>query len=132
MANEMRDQLFELLTDCGIEYAQYLSEECDKAIKGDVTKQLFKRLEFYADHLIENGVVILPCRSGDYVKWDNGIDYKLKEVKGFVFNNSPEKHLRQRLILEDCQPIFSHEGILGYMPKAEAEQKLKEMRGGKE
>ena len=53
-----RDRLIELLIDSEIKYAQYLYEECDKAIKGDITKQLFKRLEFYAAHLLANSVIV--------------------------------------------------------------------------
>ena len=136
MANEMRDKLFELLTDCEIEYAQYLSEECDKAIKGDVTKQLFKRLEFYADRLIENGVVVPPCKVGQIVyiidEPDYADDYVLavkvktigQEADGLWVNL--ELPLGMRL----STYVFPNNiGKTVFLTKEDAEQKLKEMRG---
>jgi hypothetical protein len=62
-----RDRLIELLQDSEIKYAQYLYEKCDKAIKGDITEQLFKRLEFYADYLLANGVIVPSFKIGDKV-----------------------------------------------------------------
>ena len=135
MANEMRDKLFELLTDCEIEYAQYLSEECDKAIKGDVTKQLFKRLEFYADRLIENGVIVPPCKVGDVCyplprhrtpiieRRISRITYSARNrIIGYYENDGQYRPpLRTRILGEDV-----------FLTKAEAEQKLKEMRGENE
>ena len=139
MANEMREQLFELLTDCEIKYAQYLSEECDKAIKGDVTKQLFKRLEFYADHLIENGVVVPPCKVGDHIY------YNFSKNASLPFGANRTRALLVRAIAstEDKKGWFvrtSFEGIIHdfkfsdfgktvFLTKEQAEQKLKEMRG---
>ena len=151
MANEMRDQLFELLTDCEIEYAQYLSEECDKAIKGDVTKQLFKRLEFYADRLIEEGVIVPPCKIGDTV-------YEVIAYKNKANNNRIDGHIRpcvaKSIHLSDRyskkdEPYITLGAGGNYLHgayikrvsvdefgksvfpnEAQAEQKLKEMRGG--
>lgn len=57
MPNKKHEKLIELLTDAEISYAQYMSEEIDKAIKGeDVEKQLMKRLEFYADYLLKHNI----------------------------------------------------------------------------
>lgn len=74
----MKERLIELLTDSEIAYAQYLSEKCDKAIKGDITEQLFKKLEFYADYLLENGVIVPPCKVGQklYTVYTRGINDK--------------------------------------------------------
>lgn len=122
MANEMRNQLFELLTDCEIEYAQYLSEECDKAIKGDVTKQLFKRLEFYADRLIENGVIVPPCKVGETLYLVQ-IDF---EGNYFMTTITDVSKITMLSILRAYE-----EKTVVYMStaKEKAEQKLKEMRG---
>ncbi len=76
----MRNRLIELLTDSEINYAQYLYKECDKTIKGDIEKQLMKRLEFYADSLLANGVIAPPCKVGDtiYMPW------KWNDTKGIA------------------------------------------------
>ena len=63
--DKQRERLVELLVDSEIDYAQYLSEACNKAINGDVTVQLMKRMEFYADRLLANGVIVPPCKVGD-------------------------------------------------------------------
>ena len=65
--DKQRERLVELLIDSEKAYAQYLSEACDKAIKGDVAVQLMKRLEFYADRLLADGVIVPPCKVGDVV-----------------------------------------------------------------
>lgn len=65
--NKQKDRLVELLTNSEIAYAQYLSEACDKAIKGDVTAQLMKRLEFYADYILADGWMRPPCKIGQTV-----------------------------------------------------------------
>ena len=135
MANEMRDKLFELLTDCEIEYAQYLSEECDKAIKGDVTKQLFKRLEFYADRLIENGVIVPPCKVGDtvYMSFEGEI-IPLLITRILTIETVGEFSRCYDATGKSVATSFSdkHIGKTMFLTKEEAEQKLKEMRGGNE
>ena len=65
--DKQRERLVELLVDSETAYAQYLSEACDKAIKGDVTVQLMKRLEFYADRLLADGWMRPPCKIGQTV-----------------------------------------------------------------
>ena len=153
-ANEMRDKLFELLTDCETEYAQYLSEECDKAIKGDVTKQLFKRLEFYADRLIENGVVVpqwtsvkdrLPETNGKYLCAEYSKTFKKQYLNVSRFATDLYKVDKHDFCDEKGKSgfygyssewgYFKESDITHWMPLPEppkAEQKLKEMRGGNE
>lgn len=63
--DKQRERLVELLVDSETDYAQYLSEACDKAINGDVTVQLMKRMEFYADRLLADGVIVPPVKYGD-------------------------------------------------------------------
>ena len=128
MANEMRDKLFELLTDCEIEYAQYLSEECDKAIKGDVTKQLFKRLEFYADRLIENGVIVPPCKVGDTLYTVGIYTGQIVELPIYAVTVYSDDTI---FIMGNTSyvSVKEHIGKTVFLTKSEAEQKLKEMRG---
>ena len=80
-----------------------------------------------ADHLLANGVIAPPCKVGDYVLWNNGLKdskTKLIEVKGFYYNSND---FGLRYILVIGQPIISHSGIVGIVPKEEAEEKLKEL-----
>ena len=100
MQNEMRDRLVELLEQ---KMHPYLADDI-------------------ADYLIENGVVVPPCKVGDYVKWNNGLEIQLKEVFGFHY--IPTDY-GLRFILKDCSPIIKHDAIEGILTKEEAEQKLK-------
>ena len=74
-----------------------------------------------ADYLIEHGVVVLPCKVGDYVEYDNGICLSLKQVRGFLYFEDG-----LRYILEDCEPFVTHSNIKRIVPREQAEQALKE------
>lgn len=78
-----------------------------------------------ANYLLANGVIVPPCKVGDYVLWDNGLkdsEPRMLEVKGFWYNPN---NWGLRYILEDCQPIINHSCIVGIVPKEEAEEKIK-------
>ena len=80
-----------------------------------------------ADYLIANGVIVPPCKVGDYVLWDCGLKgskLQLKQVIGFYYKPT---NLGLRFILEDCEPIINHSGIVSILTKEEAEEKLKEL-----
>ena len=84
------------------------------------------RCEQIADHLLANGVIVPPCKVGDYVLWNNGLKdskTKLMEIKGFYYDSTD---FGLRYILEIGQPIINHSGIEGIVPKEQAEQALKE------
>ena len=86
-------------------------------------------LEEYAEELVRQGVIVPPCKVGDYILWSNGLkDSKpqMKEVKGFYYDSND---FGLRYILEGCQPIINHSGIVGILTKEEAEAKLKECEG---
>ena len=103
-----RDRLIELIANADT----YDSYECKLCTKED-TYCIRCGAEKLTDYLLANGVIVLPCKFGDYILWDNGLkDSKLKmlEVKGFCYNTAD---LGLRYILEDCQPIISHSGIVG-------------------
>jgi hypothetical protein len=115
MTNEMRDRLVELIqakqdeiTLCG-SFADYL-----------------------ADHLIANGVIVPPCKAGDDIWWiygdgneDNEVRCQENGVKAACyFGNGDFKIISQdERIPEDIGTRWC------LLTKAEAEQKLKEMRG---
>ena len=127
MQNKMRDKLIELLTDAELGYAQYLCEECDKAIKGDVAEELMKRLEFYADRLIENGAVIPPCKVGDIV-YEISTDFTGTKLHIFERIVSRVEIVQSKCILYYC-PWKEHK-LIGkhyYLTKEQAEQKLREL-----
>lgn len=120
MANEMRDRLVGLI--------------------GQLTEDEIKQ-SIIADHLIENGVIVPPCKVGDTVYyihktyWDkNYKDYiKTKELKENVVQIVECPELKTNLMLEVKEfdwDLFNNwlKGEI-FLTKAEAEQKLKEMRG---
>ena len=86
-----------------------------------------KGLVEVADYLLANGVIVPPCKVGDYVLWDNGLkesELQMKEVKGIYYDST---NLGMRYILEDSQPIVNHSAIKGILTKEQAEEKLKEL-----
>ena len=58
----MRDRLIELLRQIDFEY----SEECQFAFE-DGYKSAPDFAEFFADHLLAEGVIVPPCKVGDIV-----------------------------------------------------------------
>ena len=115
MANEMRDRLVELIRS-----VQYL---------GGLEEKL-------ADHLIENGVVVPPCKVGAEIfgLFDND-DKQRKEIyEGKVFwysldeNNLLWAKIRYKNGLTYWHTIDDF-GKTVFLTKFEAKQKLKEMRG---
>jgi hypothetical protein len=114
----MRDRLIELIDN---------KQEYGLSADSPPEQWLVLSNEDLADYLIANGVIVPPCKVGDCVLWDNGLEDskpKMKEVKGFYYNSND---LGLRYILEDSQPIISHSGIVGIIPKEDAEEKLKEL-----
>lgn len=60
---EQREKLIELITAADDEYVY---SDDDKDGTGEIA--------YIADHLIANGVVVLPCRCGECKKWDDDPD----------------------------------------------------------
>lgn len=110
----MRDRLVELIEQYP---CMSTAEDCFmESISSDL-----------ADYLLANGVIVPPCKVGDYVLWDNGLvgsERVMKEVKGFYYDSSG---LGLRYILEDCTPTVNFCSIVGILTKEEAEEKLKEL-----
>jgi hypothetical protein len=116
----MRDRLVELMLDDNI----FDKQECNLCAKDDYCERC--GAECIADHLIENGAIVPPCKVGDIVLWNNGLEIQKKKVKGFSYINNG---LGLRYVFDDFSPIINHEAIVGIVTKSEAEQKLKGMRG---
>lgn len=123
MANEMRDRLVELIRD----YNQG---------RGRISP------EDLADHLIENGVIVPPCKVGDTV-------YSFCETFGVVLpyfveslhiayydENSEVYQYEANCTNDECDELLDSIdfeiddiGKTVFLTKEQAEQKLKEMRG---
>lgn len=144
MANEMRDRLYGLLGECEKKYSAYYEEfirRLDKAeTQADFEKiydGIIKKHDFFADYLIANGVVVMPCKVGDKTfllleKINGGYDVvESKCVR--ITDNGYGKYYSMSI---DCKEIgntlecgICDFGKWVFLTKEEAEQKLKEMRG---
>ena len=130
----MRDRLIELIQEASAEAGKHFRETTKKVLaekgrfnsKEDIDRRNIYEIE--ADYLLANGVIVPPCKVGDYVEWDNGISLHLYPVKGFVFDTNAI--LDFRIDLGFFQPIVGHRAIKRILTREEAEAKLKE--GGKE
>lgn len=115
MANEMRDRLVELIR----EYSDGRGRISPKDL---------------ADHLIENGVRILPCDVGDTVYYLDGSIIVESEVHCISFGGRYGDYKGGQIHIYDSDKDnitvkLDSFGKRAFPTKAEAEQKLKEMRG---
>ena len=110
MQNEMRDRLVEILYDL-------------------FHNTNFPTMERIADHLIENGVIVLPCQLGSEI-------YMLvtRHTKSFVFKENKKMVMResQHTIIKQTTftksnffKVIEEFGKTVFLTKEEAEQKLK-------
>ena len=116
MANEMRDRRVELLQE-----AQY---------KWTYSMDNFENV--CADHLIENGVIIPPCKVGQtiYMLFEGEIT-PLLITRISTIETVGEFSRCYDATGKNVATSFTdnHIGKTMFLTKAEAEQKLKEMRG---
>lgn len=103
MQNEMRDRLVELFYENNV--------RCDQTIEHLVDDVM---------SIFENDVIVPPCKVGDYIEWENGIEKTLYQVKGFLYYENS-----LRYVLDFFEPVVTHQAITGILTKEEAEQKLK-------
>ena len=125
MQNDMRDRLVGLIKQIDFDF----TEECSVCIE-DGYKGLPMLEDFFADHLIANGVVLPPYKIGSMV-WV--IASQTSDNKNLYIFIDYITHYR---IVDDCT-IMCLENHLGvpnwdwdkvFLTKDQAEQKLKEMR----
>lgn len=102
-------------------------------IKEGANGHTFMPTDSIADHLIENGVVVPPCKVGDDIWWvygdgkeDNEVRCQENGVKAVCyFGNGDFKIISQdEMMPEDIGTRWC------LFTKEQAEQKLEEMRGG--
>ena len=106
--NDMKERLIELMKEWGTENTDSFP------------------FESVADHLIENGVIVLPCKAGDTVfdiRWWDDKEEKIK-VDGKYYYRTIHKHKvsKAKFSLYDFDEI----GKTVFLTKEEAEQALKE------
>lgn len=82
--------------------------------------------EVYADHLIENGVIVLPCKVGTELYLSDYIEahHRLKEYK--FLGNEIAVVIDCWEWQRTCTRMLSDFGKTIFLTKAEAEQALKE------
>lgn len=112
-----RDRLIELLKQANTLYLDYL-ESIDQ--NGLIDTE--GRAKYIADHLIANGVIVLPCKVGDKVyELTTSEEIEQRKVKDIIYDN---EGFRLRL-----EPYFSYEYYLNetiFLTHSEAAQALKE------
>ena len=131
MPNEMRDRLVELIKQA--------DKECNRRAVCTGCKAYGKGkgcfFELVADHLIENGVIVPPCKVGDktflLLEETNG-DYDIVESKCVRITDSGygkyySMSINCRAMTLECGICDFGKGV--FLTKEEAEQKLKEVRG---
>ena len=125
MANEMRDRLVELIKQA--------DEKCDCTKYCESCVGFGKGRDcinyFIADHLIENGVVVPPCKVGDVFYGINETSCDAYCVYGFKWGKRRGEDENVLIVLTTYEMEFVW-GEEAFLTKEQAEQKLKEMRGG--
>ena len=124
----MRDRLIELLRQIEFDY----SEECVCAFE-DGYKGAPDFAKFFVDHLLENGVVVLPCNIGDALYYpvfatNRVLLYKVISIK---LNSKGlyvvcENHLSKSQMTHRATQI----GKTIFLTEREAEQALAEVANG--
>ena len=105
----MRDRLIELL------------KQADEYASAKMITDYEDAIQDNADHLIANGVIVPPCKVGDYIEWDNGILKKSYRVNGFYYR---DEGIGLRYVLDDFIPIINHSAITRIIPREDAEKAL--------
>ena len=125
MPNDMRDRLIELLT--------YNLPHCDNPLQ-DTYDEIVERL---ANHLIENGAIMISCKVGDtvYIPWiydgTGGIAFaEIESIKIYI-NNLPIFFIED---LESDIPMPNHFtnddiGKTVFLTREDAEKSLREREG---
>lgn len=130
MANEMRDRLVELIKQKSCVYTL-----CDKECSGCGNIEMYDSdIESIADHLIENGVIVLPCDVGDTVYYLDGSIIVESKVHCISFGGRYGDYKGGQIHIYDSDKDnitvkLDNFGKTVFLTRDQAEQKLKEMRG---
>lgn len=126
MANEMRDRLVELLVKDDI------FDECECGMCTRDNYCVRCGAEILADHLIENGVIVPPCKVGDVVYFlcRDHVTYDWYICEKKVYSITRYDNSTHIYVSPICSFVEMEIGKRVFLTKDQAEQKLKEMRGG--
>lgn len=127
MQNEMRDRLVELVQDALFQHAHYVGKERRRALEAETEaehSEIYESIktlhEYVADYLIENGVIVPPCKVGDTVYQTDGVRVYESSIRNIIYETE--------VIAFDERAI--HKSI--FLTKEEAEQKLRKEDEGNE
>jgi hypothetical protein len=134
MVNEMRDRLVELFKK--IEYTPFLGSPSISNLALQFTDYALYSI---CDDLIENGVIVPPCKVGDHIYYVFGknasLPFGANRIRPLlvraVASTEDKKGWFVRVSLEGIVHDFkfSDFGKTVFLTKEQAEQKLKETRG---
>lgn len=118
-----RDRLIELLHIAPTEFGK---------TKNDLTdNRCF--VEFAADYLLANGVIVLPCKVGDVVyvvSQGQGLCMRWNVYEGKVVDIHLNRHNKLTIRVENGEKFFGYyEPCFVFLTKEEAEEALKEREG---
>lgn len=118
----MRDRLIELLNDCQHEY----DKEVRKAIKEN--RKPIGENAFYADHLLAEGVIVPPCKVGDYVKVKGDSKVWWVDALHFYREGVPEISISNRKVT-NTMSFETFEACMEVLTREEAEKALAKRAG---
>ncbi len=118
-----RERLIVLVKDIAEDMVAVCGDSCDDCKHGDCVGKL-------ADHLLSNGVIVLPCKAGDmlydiYDAVSNGGD-EIRELKVPEIHINLDRRNRLWLIISGYFFAFEDFGKTVFLTKEEAEKALKE------
>lgn len=120
-----REKLVELIEDSINEWDFYLHHFDDERLYDDVSEEKKKSFEeFISDYLLENGVILPPCKVGDTV-WEIEDPFFEDDDKGTVVESKVEQfYIGTSLDLIEMKDFDTYI----FLTKEEAEKALAEKR----
>lgn len=118
-----RDRLIELHEEADKEWNAYFD---NSLLKGETRSKSYK--EFIADHLLANGVIVLPCKVGDkvYVIYNNKVIKGKVDSFDVVIEESDISYVAGVKFFDQIATVkgFSF-GLNVFLTKSQAEEALK-------
>ena len=123
---EMRDRLIELLKQIDFDFGEVCVMCSEDGYKCHPSLE-----EFFADHLLANGVIVLPCKVGDVVWFDT---YKKSGTVSLGIQPHKVDRIDVICVVGEKELVETklHDRYFGktvFLTKEEAEAKLKERDG---
>ena len=133
----MRDRLIELIKDIAEDMVAKCGDECDKCSHGNCVGKL-------ADHLLSEGVIVLPCKVGQWVyvpwRWEGQQAVAMVKVEEIKFYDS-YIHYMFLIDMESDDECFNQSfggwkiaesiGKTVFLTREEAEKALERSENGK-